>query len=389
MKRRPVNAAALALALLLILLSVTCAAEPARYGRTHTAPDYAKRNAMSAKIYYNGCGRALDGTDGSADLCVPGLSEEDGMIPQGIAVREDNNTVLISAYSDRDKGSVIFSLHMDTGAILAEYHVYRASGNTANAHFGGIAVSRYNLYIADYDSTISYIPLSALNVTDGSAAEVTIAGTADAAAFMNGANTSFVGSDGDMLWTGNFYKAVDKNYNKKASGKSGAVLLCFPLSGGGPADEWNSITNGTATAAPLHTLNIPDIFPGVQGAYLADDKVFLSQSSGRNNDGTLRIADVDYSGEKIKALGAASVAAIPGCEDLDISGGTIYTLSETAAHLYMGGDGKKPSKNAYDTIWAIDADALTESAQTGLKGILQRISAFFKGLIIRLKGAIS
>ncbi|MCR5783655.1 MAG: hypothetical protein K6G90_13090 [Clostridia bacterium] len=377
---------AIVFAFLLAVFSLICSAAPAQYNQNHVVADYENSNSKASGNYYNRCGKALDGTAGNADLCIPGLSSEDDMVPQGIAVYKEMNAVLISAYSHADRGSVIFALDRTTGNVIAEYHIYRASGNTANSHFGGIAVSRYNLYIADYNSTISYIPLSALNVKDGSSVDLTISGTADAAAFMNGANTSFAGADAGMLWTGNFYHEGNSSYDRRASEESGAVLLCFPLSGGSSEEEWSNLTNGGDFITPAHTLHIPDSISDVQGAYLTNDKAYLSASYGRNADGTLWIADVDYDAGQVIKKNTASVSALPACEDVDIIDGRLYTLSESACYHYMGGDGEKPAKKPFDTIWEIDIDALTGTIRTGIRGLFQRIIQFFRNLISRLKG---
>ncbi len=386
MRKTIISISAILFAILLTVFSFICFAAPAQHSQKHVVADYEKSNSRASGNYYNRCGKALDGASDEADLCIPGLSPEDDMVPQGIAFYKDMNAVLISAYSNSDRGSAIFALDRATGSVLAEYHIYRASGNTANSHFGGIAVSRYNLYIADYNSTISYIPLSALNEKDGRSVDLTLSGTADASAFMNGANTSFVGSDAGMLWTGNFYHKDNSNYDRRASEESGAVLICYRLSGGNSVEEWSNLTNGGNFTTPAHTLHIPDSISDVQGAYLTKEKAYLSTSYGRNADGTLWIADVDYEAGQIIKKDAASVSALPACEDVDIIDQKLYTLSESACYHYMGGDGEKPAKNPFDTVWEIDIDALTGTIRTGIRGMFQRIIQFFRNLISRLKG---
>ena len=173
-KRLWILAAAWLLAAVMLLGGVSPAlADAPVYRQTHVVERFQQKNAAYANRYYDGCGYALDGADGRPDLCLPGLTEEDNMVPQGIAYYAAKNQMLISAYSKGDAGSVIFALDLSDGHLAAEYHITRRSGNPAQAHFGGIAVSEYNLYIADYDSTISYVPLSALNAADGTAADVT------------------------------------------------------------------------------------------------------------------------------------------------------------------------------------------------------------------------
>lgn len=372
-RNRWIKPAAAALALLTVFMGVAFAAGTPLCGQTHVAEQYAEHNAVWEKRFFEGCGRALDGTDGTPDLCLPGLSEADNMVPQGIACYPAKNQMLISAYSKSDAGSVIFALDMTDGHLAAEYHIIRRSGNPAAAHFGGIAVSDHNLYIADYDSTISYVPLSALNAEDGAAADVTLAGTTDCAAFMNGANTSFVGCGNGLLWTGNFYDALDKSYQTKGAEDCGTVIVCFALEGTDSASEWESLFNGS----PYSTLRVPATVSKVQGAYLLGDTAYLSTSSTRSLPGTLVTARVDYEHGRILTQGMRRTQTLAMAEDLEVADGTLYTLSESGAWPYRGGDGGRPSRLMTDTVWSVDLARLEAAQANPAAMLLQRILRFF------------
>ena len=373
--------AVLSAALLLCGSLVPALAAAPVYRQTHVTKDYQKRNVAAAWEFYDGCARALDGNGGAADLCIPGLDEADNMVPQGIAYFAAKNQMLISAYSKSDAGSVVFALDMADGHLAAEYHILRRSGNEAKAHFGGIAVSANNLYIADYDSTISYVPLAALNAADGDAANVTLAGTVDLAAYMNAANTSFVGCGGGMLWTGNYYDGGHDDYDQKASEDCNTLLICYALDESSSESEWASLKSADGCAAPTYSLRVPDSVDQVQGAYLLGDTAYLNTSYGRNRTGKLYTADVDYESGCILKDGLRTTDALPSVEDMDIVDGTMYTLAENGAWHFRGGDGGSVASRPFDTVWTVDLDALAKAQSNQFIRIMQRLIRFFRLLL--------
>ena len=358
------------------------------YRQTHVVKDYQKQNVSAAWEYYDGCARALDGAGGTPDLCIPGLDEADDMVPQGIAYFAGKNQMLISAYSKRDAGSVVFALDMADGHLAAEYHIIRRSGNPANGHFGGIAVSANNLYFADYGSTISYVPLSSLNAPDGEAADVTLAGTVDLAAYINGANTSFVGSGGGLLWTGNYYDGDDEDYAKKAAEDCNTLLICYALNESSSDSEWACLQNAGDACAPTYTLRVPDTVENVQGAYLLGDTAYLNTSYGRNRTGKLYTAGVDYEGGCLLADGIRTTDALPSVEDVEIVDGTMYTLAENGAWHFRGGDGGSIASHPFDTVWTVDLDALAKAQSNRFICFMQRLIRFFRLLLADWKALL-
>ena len=372
-KKEMVRAAVWLLSALLLLGSVSpaLAAAPV-YRQTHVVEDYRQRNAALVHRLYDGCGRALDGSDGTPDLCIPGLTEQDNMVPQGIAYYAAKNQMLISAYSKSDAGSVIFALDMADGHLAAEYHVYRRSGNAAQGHFGGIAVSEHNLYFADYESTVSYVPLSALNAEDGTAADVTLAGTTNCGDWLNGANTSWLGCGDGMLWTGNYYEAGNDSYNKKAADDCGTVILCFDLHGDDPESEWASLSpDGRTCAAPTYTLRVPDGLEKVQGAWLHEETAYLNTSAGEEDPDYLYTAKVDYEAGRILSDGLRRTEAIPYAEDLTLADGTLYTLAESAAYCYFTESKRPRDPQPTDTVWAVSVDRLERAQSNPLRSLLR------------------
>ena len=380
MKKKLICVIAVLLAALLAGGVFAFAAAPA-YRQEHVVKDYQKQNVSAAWKYYDGCARAMDGSGDTPDLCIPGLNEADNMVPQGIAYFAAKNQMLISAYSKRDAGSVVFALDMTDGHMAAEYHIIRRSGSPANGHFGGIAVSANNLYFADYGSTISYLPLSALNAADGEAADVTLAGTVDLAAYLNAANTSFVSAGGGMLWTGNYYDGDDASYARKAAEDCNTLLICYRLDESSSESEWASLQTAEGGAAPTYTLRVPDSVENVQGAYLLGDTAYLNTSYGRNRTGKLYTARVDYDNGRILTDGLCATDALPSVEDVEIADGTMYTLAENGAWHFRGGDGGSVASHPFDTVWKIDLDALAKAQSNGLIRFMQRLIRFFRLLL--------
>lgn len=357
------------------------------YRQTHVMERYQKKNAALAHRYYDGCARPLDGSDGTPDLCLPGLTEEDNMVPQGIAYYAAKNQMLVSAYSKGDAGSVIFALDLTDGHLAAEYHIIRRSGNPAQAHFGGIAISEYNLYIADYESTVSYVPLAALNAADGTAADVTLAGTVDCAAFLNGANTSYIGCGDGLLWTGNYYDATTEGYAKKAAEDCGTVVLCFALQGSDPESEWESLSGESgACAAPAYSLRVPEAVDRVQGVWLRGGTAYLNVSAGITHPDYLYTARVDYEAGQILRDGLRKTMAIPYAEDLTMAEGTLYTLAESGAYCYRTGSGRLLYRQPTDTVWAVDTEQLAQAQADPLRS-LRAVCRWFLFLFGWLKAA--
>lgn len=351
--------------LLAVLLTggVFALAAAPTYRQTHVVNNYQKQNVSAAWKYYDGCARALDGSGGTPDLCIPGLNEADNMVPQGIAYFAAKNQMLISAYSKRDAGSVVFVLDMTDGHMAAEYHIIRQSGSAANGHFGGIAVSANNLYFADNGSTISYVPLSALNA----------------------ANTSFVSCGGGMLWTGNYYDGEDKSYSRKAADDCNTLLICYKLDESSSESEWASLQSAEGGAAPTYTLRVPETVENVQGAYLLGDTAYLNTSYGRNRTGKLYTARVDYDNGCILTDGLCATDALPSVEDVEIVDGTMYTLAENGAWHFRGGDGGSVARHPFDTVWKVDLDALAKAQSNGLVRFMQRLIRFFRLLLSDFK----
>lgn len=178
------------------------------------------------------------------NFVIPGLSETDNYIPQGMTYWAEKGWILISAYyNGTGKPSLIYALDAKTTDMVAVFTLYNQNGSVNTAHGGGIAASEYNFYYADSASDVAYIPLSEFDVPAGTAKNVTIQGKIDLSGELNGVSTSYVCYSDGVLWTGNFYWSEDSNYSKTWTGTYPSVLIGYKLKGNSSAEEWANLQN--------------------------------------------------------------------------------------------------------------------------------------------------
>ena len=187
-----------------------------RYTQTHAVPEYASLNLGIRMAYFDGRAVPMDGCSDPADFCLPGLSAEEHMIPQGVAWWEAENLLLVSSYDVRhEDASVLFVLDGATGDLVASLPISIESGKPFRGHVGGIAVSDHNLYLTSGASRIGYVPLSEVRKAISSfpadgwpkdqESTITIRGEKDLKELLGGASTAYVSIQNGMLMTGNFY----------------------------------------------------------------------------------------------------------------------------------------------------------------------------------------
>lgn len=320
------------------------------YTQSHVEQYFQSNNAKYESKYFGGKGIALDGTNGTPDMCIPGLSIGENMVPQGVAYYEAENQILISAYyKDAEQQSYpcyVFALDMETGDLVNEYKIIDSDSSTFMGHVGGIAVSDYNLYITGEDADICKVSLSQLEKKTG---EIIIEDKVSISEWLGNANASYLSIDNGMLITGNFFCATDSKYDTPAKAAN-SVILAQNLSGNSAESEWNNF----CSSAPFAIVKVPDSIEKIQGVCYRDEKFYISSSFGRRNTSTFYIADFDKtSGYTLKNI--MSYAAPPMMEGITFVGNYIYTVFESAAAFYFKGlDGGKISLEPTDVVWKID-----------------------------------
>ena len=371
-----------------VLAAETLGSISGGHSQTHTAGDslaaIQQQNAeWAVRQFLDQCATPLDGSNGNPDLCIPGLSSTDDMIPQGMTYYKAKNWVLISSYKNKGGSpSVIYALSLETGRFVAQFNLYNNDRSACTSHVGGIAASNFNLYIADKNNSISYVPLSELNVDEGTLKNIYIQGTVDLAE-LSSANTSFCSIDNGILWTGNFYHTED-GYNTPANSVYNSMMFGYALQGANSQTEWNAFATGSITGDasassnadcagyPTYTLAIPNTISKIQCALVSKGRVYMGTSYGRKNACDLYIADIDLTkagNTTVTVAGHQTDAYLLSDyrtfnnhlymnEGMFMLNNEIYILTESAAYKYYGESATSKCTYPTDVIWKLDPYAL-------------------------------
>lgn len=336
----------------------------------HTVGNYQSAYAGSAYRSYDmgAYSVPMDGSNGNPDICVPGLSQADNMIPQGLSYWAHKNWILISSYSNGgSKASCIYAVDASTGRLVAQFNIM--SGNSiVTDHVSGIACSEHNLYVASQGSTMSYVPLSELDVSEGTVKNISYSGTVNFNGELNDANTSYASYGDGIIWTGNFYIEGDSSYGTKANASSGTMMLGYNIgSHAGSAEEWSALTALAGNPTYIIPLDAYGINK-VQCATVKNGYCYVGTSYGRTNSSYIHIFNVDL----MAARGTLSVnnkqkpfislhnqrtySHLPMTEGLLVYDGYLWNIFESAAYLYNGQGNL--STNPTDVLWRFDISSL-------------------------------
>lgn len=302
------------------------------------------------------------------DVVLPGLTNGENLVPQGIAYWAEKNWLLVSYYVDKaDKNSadagaaVIAALDLNTNQTVGVYKFTKADGSAFTAHMGGIAVGTYNLYYTDGNHGIGYIPLTELTA-ETKTISISAWESVSIASINSGAETSYLSMSNGLLWTGNFYNN-NKQYSKKP-GKYHSMMYGYEISGTDSASEFASLK--AIAADPTYVVAAPDSVDQIQGVAYRNGQIILSRSFGRKNDSALTIysCTLDKSStvdnptvlrDKIK-----EVKSLPMSEGITLAGtNMLYNLFESGAAYYREGkDGNGKGSNPTDQVWKVDVRKL-------------------------------
>lgn len=298
------------------------------------------------------------------DVVLPGLTDGENLVPQGIAYWAEKNWLLVSYYVDKydsaDAGAaVIAALDLNTNQTVGVYKFTKADGSAFTAHMGGIAVGTYNLYYTDGNHGIGYIPLTELTA-ETKTISISVGESVSIASINNGAETSYLSMSNGLLWTGNFY---NKDYSK-VPGKYLSMMYGYEISGTDSASEFASLK--AIAEKPTYVVAAPDSVDQIQGVAYRNGQIILSRSYGRKNASALTIysCTLDKSStvdnptvlsDKIK-----EVKSLPMSEGITLAGtNMLYNLFESGAAYYREGkDGKAKGSNPTDQVWKVDVRKL-------------------------------
>lgn len=298
------------------------------------------------------------------DVVLPGLTDGENLVPQGIAYWAANNWLLVSYYVDKYDSAnagaaVIAALDLNTNQTVGVYKFTKADGSAFTAHMGGIAVGTYNLYYTDGHHGIGYIPLTELTA-ETKTISISVGESVSIASINNGAETSYLSMSNGLLWTGNFY---NKDYSK-VPGKYLSMMYGYEISGTDSASEFASLK--AIAEKPTYVVAAPDSVDQIQGVAYRNGQIILSRSYGRKNASALTIysctldknSTVDNPtvlSDKIK-----EVKSLPMSEGITLAGtNMLYNLFESGAAYYREGkDGKGKGSNPTDQVWKVDVRKL-------------------------------
>lgn len=298
------------------------------------------------------------------DVVLPGLTDGENLVPQGIAYWAAKNWLLVSYYVDKYDSAnagaaVIAALDLNTNQTVGVYKFTKADGSAFTAHMGGIAVGTYNLYYTDGHHGIGYIPLTELTA-ETKTISISVGESVSIASINNGAETSYLSMSNGLLWTGNFY---NKDYSK-VPGKYLSMMYGYEISGTDSASEFASLK--AIAADPTYVVAAPDSVDQIQGVAYRNGQIILSRSYGRKNASYLTIysctldknSTVDNPtvlSDKIK-----EVKSLPMSEGITLAGtNMLYNLFESGAAYYREGkDGKGKGSNPTDQVWKVDVRKL-------------------------------
>lgn len=298
------------------------------------------------------------------DVVLPGLTDGENLVPQGIAYWAAKNWLLVSYYVDKYDSAnagaaVIAALDLNTNQTVGVYKFTKADGSAFTAHMGGIAVGTYNLYYTDGHHGIGYIPLTELTA-ETKTISISVGESVSIASINKGAETSYLSMSNGLLWTGNFY---NKDYSK-VPGKYLSMMYGYEISGTDSASEFASLK--AIAEKPTYVVAAPDSVDQIQGVAYRNGQIILSRSYGRKNASYLTIysctldknSTVDNPtvlSDKIK-----EVKSLPMSEGITLAGtNMLYNLFESGAAYYREGkDGKAKGSNPTDQVWKVDVRKL-------------------------------
>ena len=345
------------------VVPTSAAAAGSNYTQAQVVTDDTNADGTAAsdaykKAYPNYMANAAPG------VVLPGLTDGENLVPQGIAYWAEKNWLLVSYYVDKydsaDAGAaVIAALDLNTNQTVGVYKFTKADGSAFTAHMGGIAVGTYNLYYTDGNHGIGYIPLTELTA-ETKTISISVGESVSIAGINNGAETSYLSMSNGLLWTGNFY---NKDYSK-VPGKYLSMMYGYEISGTDSASEFASLK--AIAADPTYVVAAPDSVDQIQGVAYRNGQIILSRSYGRKNASALTIysCTLDKSStvdnptvlsDKIK-----EVKSLPMSEGITLAGANmLYNLFESGAAYYREGkDGKGKGSNPTDQVWKVDVRKL-------------------------------
>lgn len=258
---------------------------------------------------------------------TPGLN--DGFVPQGICVNEENNIYLMSGYVPKNPSQIYITGGNDNKDFVTKKFDLYQGDKAFKAHVGGIANSGNNVFLAT-NGKIFVLDLDYLLTTNETKIDV-------GNGISVNSSSSFVFSNDEYLYVGEFHDGVSYITNhpyQTNDGEYNAIVEKFLIS------DFLSLSK----AAPLEVYSIRN---NVQGFAINESgDIYLSTSFGLTSSiyykypaSSLTKTDLEFEGAPVSYLDGEFVTLTGPAmsEDLDYSEGKLICYTESACNKYIFG----------------------------------------------------
>lgn len=211
---------------------------------------------------------------------IPGLLQD--YIPQGITYLEEQNWILVSYYREDKSPSILTVIDAKSGELIKSLQLYKEDKQPYNEHAGGVTVSSKYVWISS-NGNMYYIKKEDL-IQSQKEDKLYFQGH-----FKTDLRASFTTYSDGVLWVGEFtegtsdYPTSSTHYvTNRDNTEYRAWAEGFKL------DEQTDLPLGQKIdgdiTVPNYVLAIPN---RIQGMTVLPDQIILSESYGRNNDGSV------------------------------------------------------------------------------------------------------
>lgn len=271
---------------------------------------------------------------------IPGLS--DGMIHQGLAYDDENQTFLITGYRTDGAASQVSVVSEADGKEVKRLNLADETGAPFTGHVGGITLAGDYVYVADNAGLVVFRRADFASAANGDS--VSAIGVFETAAAGDSLAVAFTHADGDRIYVGEFYRAENyptpesHRYTTEAGDENPALILAYPLDAAAPLGISDQI---------LCAYSIPGL---VQGMCLdSDGSIYLSTSYAAafsdiyRYDGTKEEGTVTVLGQTVpryvldSSTRTADIRLAPMAEEIVAVNGKLYTMCEAATDKYKFG----------------------------------------------------
>jgi len=287
---------------------------------------------------------------------VPGLFQD--YIPQGLAYMPEQDWLLVSYYREDENPSLLTIIDAKTGEHLKSLQLFRENKEPYKEHAGGVAVSKKYVWISS-NSNMYYIKKEDL-VQAEKIGKLYFEGH-----FKTDVRASFTTYFDGVIWAGEFANGTADYPTSPAhhitSSRDNTEHLAWAE--GFKLDEQTDLPTNKKieddVTVPDYALALPQ---RIQGMTVRPNQLILSESYGRNTEGSLIFhknilsekphKEVDFGGNKVPLWFLDSknleetISGPPMTEGIVENNNTLYVLFESGANKFRS-SGSYPLDRIY------------------------------------------